>query len=250
MLFDDRFVIRDQTASRTVGGGHVIDPFASRHRRFRKDRHHVLQALDNSDPIVALNQALPLTPAGISEAEFAETRNLLDQSLSVIVDASGAKRVVDAAGDSRLLDQKSLAEMSEKVLEAVSGFHTEQPEAIGIDPEALYKLIGASGSLFEAALGELLKDQLVERAGVRLKTPGHAARLSDDDQALLEKILALVTPDMLKPPPKPSTNSQRWLARSRTSTTSADSTPRRFVIAPGSVVISRSTCWSISILRD
>jgi len=201
LLFNDRFVIRDQTASRTVGGGRVVDSFASRHRRFRKDRQGVLKALDTSDSIAALNAALSLTPSGISEAAFAQTRNLRDESLNQIVEASNATRIVDAAGETRLLDRESLASMRQKILAAITQHHEEQPESIGVDPEALYKLIGASGDLFEAALGELLKDQGIERAGVRLKVRGHAARLSEDDQALLDKILALVTPDMTKPPP-------------------------------------------------
>lgn len=201
LIFGDRFVLRDQGATRTVGGGHVVDPFASRHRSFRRGRTTVLKALDEPDVGRALDQVLNTASTGIDEMQFRQTRNLsLDEMQRVVAD-SGAARIDDASGVSKLVNRASLNSMTEKIHQALASFHEETPGAVGLEPEALHKLISASGSLFEAALGELLRTGRVVREGVRLKLPEHTVRLSDEEQQLLDKILTLVTSDMIKPPP-------------------------------------------------
>ncbi len=201
LLFGDRFVLRDQSASRTIGGGHVIDPFASRHRAFRRDRAGVLVGLDDPDPLTALDQALVKSPAGIDENLFRQARNLTSEKMQAIVEQSRAARVTDAAGEVKLVDRASLESMSGTILGALQQFHTEEPGATGLDPEGLYKMTAASGPLFDSALAELLNSGRVARDGVRLKLPDHEARLSEDEQKLLDSIQELVTADMIKPPP-------------------------------------------------
>lgn len=60
----DRFVIRDQSAQVTLGGGHVIDLFPPRRGRARADRLAVLNALDTPDHTSALTKTLALSDTG------------------------------------------------------------------------------------------------------------------------------------------------------------------------------------------
>ena len=53
-LHGDRFVLRDQSAQRTLAGGRVIDPFAPKRGRARPTRLAMLQAMKLSDPQLAL----------------------------------------------------------------------------------------------------------------------------------------------------------------------------------------------------
>src|SRR5215475_11599909 len=62
-LTGDRLVLRDATATRTIGGGVLIDPFPPRRGRRTPERLAQLQALDQADPIAAL-QALLAQPPG------------------------------------------------------------------------------------------------------------------------------------------------------------------------------------------
>ncbi len=62
----DRFVIRDQSAQTTLGGGRVIDLFPPRRGRARADRLTMLGALDTSDhktaPVSYTHLTLPTNP--------------------------------------------------------------------------------------------------------------------------------------------------------------------------------------------
>ena len=72
----DRFIIRDQSAQRTVGGGYVIDIFPPNRGRARQERVRMLEALNNEDDSIALEKALNLSPSGLDIELFSITRNL------------------------------------------------------------------------------------------------------------------------------------------------------------------------------
>jgi selenocysteine-specific elongation factor len=61
----DRFVVRDQAASRTIGGGTVLDPFPAS-GRMRERRDEVLAALSRDRAADALQELLVRSPRGVS----------------------------------------------------------------------------------------------------------------------------------------------------------------------------------------
>ena len=62
LVFGDQFVIRDASAERTIGGGHVIDPSARRRRRRTPACQAVRAALRLPDPAEALDSLLSVAP--------------------------------------------------------------------------------------------------------------------------------------------------------------------------------------------
>src|SRR3546814_5964839 len=50
-LARDRFILRDQSAQHTIGGGRIIDPFPPLRGARRPDRLAMLGALDEDDPV-------------------------------------------------------------------------------------------------------------------------------------------------------------------------------------------------------
>src|SRR3990172_7141842 len=61
-LHGDRFIIRDQSAARTIGGGSVVDPFAPATRRNSAVRRAQLAALEHAAPDAALARPPPRAP--------------------------------------------------------------------------------------------------------------------------------------------------------------------------------------------
>ena len=59
----DRFIIRDQSAQRTIGGGYVVDIFPPARGRARPERLAMLDALDTGDNEQALYGALVAAPS-------------------------------------------------------------------------------------------------------------------------------------------------------------------------------------------
>src|SRR5204863_6147627 len=58
----DRFILRDETARRTLGGGQIVNPFADRHRRSESDVVTRLEQLRGDDRAAAAAAYLALTP--------------------------------------------------------------------------------------------------------------------------------------------------------------------------------------------
>ena len=75
-LARDRLVLRDAAATRTIGGGVVIDPFPPRRGRRTPERLAQLAALDQPDPADALRALLALPPGWTDRAGYLRARNL------------------------------------------------------------------------------------------------------------------------------------------------------------------------------
>ena len=59
-LHGDRFILRDQSATRTIGGGVVLDPFVAEQRRSREAREADLTALEQATPQATLDALIKL----------------------------------------------------------------------------------------------------------------------------------------------------------------------------------------------
>ena len=69
-LNGDRFILRDQSARRTLGGGVVLDPFARAARRATAARRAELAALERGSPEAALAELLMGEPRGVDLVAF------------------------------------------------------------------------------------------------------------------------------------------------------------------------------------
>ena len=75
-VYGDRFILRDQSAQRTIGGGHIVDVFPPGRGRAKPARLSWLKAVDNPDPAIAMQEGLKVAPAGVELSTFAANRNL------------------------------------------------------------------------------------------------------------------------------------------------------------------------------
>ncbi len=94
-LTGDRLVLRDATATRTIGGGVVIDPFPPRRGRRTPERLAQLAALEQSDPAAALRNLLALPPGWTDRVGYCRARNLPPPQQSVVLDAAPAVAVAE-----------------------------------------------------------------------------------------------------------------------------------------------------------
>src|SRR5262249_54477038 len=94
----DRFILRDETARRTLGGGVVVNPFADRHRRAEPGLEERLAHLLGADASLAADAFLALTPEfAIEVATVAQALNLPEEEASgALVRVVGAIPIPDA----------------------------------------------------------------------------------------------------------------------------------------------------------
>jgi selenocysteine-specific elongation factor len=197
----DRFVIRDQSAQTTLGGGHVIDLFPPRRGRARADRLAILDALDTSDHKTALAQALELSQTGIPLDEFVATRNLATGEVADVLAANDA--VVAGDGSNQLaLSPEAWSARRDDFLTALDAFHAANPARLGPAAAQLRRTHKrfVPEPLFNALVAALVSDGTIASDGMLLHRPDHQAGLTGDDAAHWAVLLPLLEEDPGTPP--------------------------------------------------
>lgn len=200
----DRFVIRDETASRTLGGGVVLLAEAPRHRRSRGDVAPVLERLEHGEPAARLATLLEIADApALEPAEAAAALGIPVAELSGL--GSGDPRIV-ALGDAPAAPMLAAGVRVEawlaRIRAAVEDFQKAQPNLPGIDLEhlrgSLVPLLDAK--VFRLFVARLEADGTLVRRGNVVHTRGHTASLGGADDALAGRVRERIQAAGVMPP--------------------------------------------------
>ena len=200
-LHGDRFIMRDQSASRTIGGGIVIDPFAPATRRHTPSRRAQLAALAEADAATALAGLLAASPAGVDIAQFARAFNLTADHAAALLAQSGGS-VVDKEHHVALL-QSAVAALHERVLESLARFHRESPQSLGAEIEAQRGALAPAlaAPTFLAVLRGLADQRKIEISGSSMRLPQHVATANVADERMWQTIKPVLDTAGLNVPP-------------------------------------------------
>jgi len=197
----DRFIVRNAQASRTVGGGTVLDPAAPDRKRRSPARLAWLDAVEAFLSGQGLEPVLARAPFGLDEAALQRLAGRPAQALqapdgAVWLDArrGGAARTLILAAQ-----RDALGERIGAVLDA---FHQQSPDEPGLDAARLRRMALplAPEPLWQALLDELLAQGHAARNGPWLHRPGHAATLGEAEAALAARLLTLIHAGACDPP--------------------------------------------------
>ncbi|GIX05801.1 MAG: selenocysteine-specific translation factor [Candidatus Poribacteria bacterium] len=197
----ERFVLRDDSIRRTLGGGEVLDPFARRHRRFRAELVSELGALRSGVPEAETLRALlrrpwsRFLPGGLLPYYFPDRRDYAGLS-----EKAGALQL-----GGWLLLSEELDRLRRVVVEALEAMHHREPLTLGPAPEELRHRAAPEvpAALFSAFLDRLREEGalVLDRGAVRL--PGHQVRFEGEDAALRDAIVQrLRASGMASPSPR------------------------------------------------
>ncbi len=201
-LHGDRFIVRDQSALRTLGGGAVADAFAPPTRRRRTQRLATLAALDQPTPAQALGAALALQPnTGVDARAFATQHNLTEAERQALWAAVPHRSLGE--GEQLLLFAPGQIEGYAAALTSHLGaFHRKKPDSPGMTQEQLQRAVRDKpvSSLFAPLLRQLVKDGVLKRTGAHLALPGHDASLQGADKILWERLKPMLDEGGIHPP--------------------------------------------------
>ncbi|MBP7001764.1 selenocysteine-specific translation elongation factor [Amaricoccus sp.] len=179
----DRFILRDVSARRTLGGGRLLDlrPPA-RHRR-APERLALLAAAAEPDPARALAALLALAPVEI--AAFVRDRALAPAEAEAALAACDPVALAGLA-----VGRAEHGALRAQTAEALAAFHEENPELQGLGRERLRLALRPrlSRGPFLAFLHAEAEAGRIALDGAFVRLPGHEARLSAEDAALWEAI--------------------------------------------------------------
>ncbi len=189
-LRGDRFILRDQSALRTLGGGSVIDPFPPETRRRRDQRLAALAALERPTPAEALAASLALEPStGIDANAFATSWNLEPADWQAVLAAVPHRVVADGARE-LLFSPVQLERYGAAVVGHLGAHHSRKPDSPGLTQEQLQRAIRdkPAGALFPRLLEQLLRAGTLKRSGPNLSLAGHTVALQGAEKQLWERL--------------------------------------------------------------
>ncbi len=169
----DRIVLRDASASRTLAGGIVLDPFAPVRYRRTQQRLAELQALQGRTAAERLHALLEVVPQGVDLRRFNAAQ------------ARRAKAEKDWA-----LGEGFAAVAYERVLSVLTEFHQRQPDEFGPDATRLRRMAlpRLADQLWRTLLADLRAAGRITVRGAFVHLPEHGVRLSAREERLAQKV--------------------------------------------------------------
>jgi selenocysteine-specific elongation factor len=196
----DRCILRDASARRTLAGGRVLDAQPPARGRRTAQRLETLSAWEEADPRAMLPALLAVSPHGVDLSGFAANANLtsgeldeLRQSL-VVRCIEGARPVAFAP--------EHWTRLCLTIIEILRKEHEEVPDSLGLNAEQLRLRTAPrlERAAFAEVLAELLEAGQCAREGSWWHLPGHEITLTEQDEALWQRIAPLLLAQAFQPP--------------------------------------------------
>ena len=200
----DHFILRNETATRTIGGGVILQPFADRHKQNEPRLSENLLALESGELPERLHALLSLL------REFASSPELAGQALDTTVDkirlaARGHPGVValpDAARAEVLTTTTKWNELAARIGEALAVYLRAHPNEPGMEIEALRSRLRVSvpPRLFRPIVDRLEREGALVREDAVVRTPSHRVSLGGHERDLAGRVLAAIDGGGFAPP--------------------------------------------------
>src|SRR5579885_2440754 len=201
-LAGDRFVIRDETNRRTLGGGVVLNPLGRRNRKPAEQYRAHLAALagaagaDAIEALLNLQDSFALPAARIAIG--------LNQPPADVARALTDPRFVKLSlGDVEGYTTRQKWEQLKRFLAAaLAAHHQAQPLAPGLEMEALRARIPSEigARAFKAIVDRIARETDIVREDNSVRLRSHQVRLAGDDGMMAERICAQLAQAGFHPP--------------------------------------------------
>ncbi len=201
-LAGDRFVIRDETSRRTLGGGVVLNPLGRRNRRpseLYRQRLTMLTGTVGSDAIEALLNLQDTFAMSASRIAI-----VLNQPIDAIDAALSDPRFVKLSlGDVEGYTTREKWEQCKQfVTGALTAHHQAQPLAPGLEMEMLRTRLPyeVGARAFKALIDRIGRETGVVREDSMVRLRDHQVRIAGDDNLLAERVAAELARAGFQPP--------------------------------------------------
>jgi selenocysteine-specific elongation factor len=197
----DRFIVRNAQASRTVGGGRVLDPFGPSRRRRTPERRAWLDALRVWLDEGRIDALIAEAPRGLALATLTQLTGQAADTLALPANA------VTIAAQGRTEEAVVLARdhwtrLAARIVEVLGDFHARSPDEQGPDASRLRRMAAplVSDTVWRAAVDALVDEGRIARSGPWLHLPSHAVTLDAQEEALAARLMPLIALGRYDPP--------------------------------------------------
>ena len=205
LVKEDRYVIRSYSPVRTIGGGQILNPIPTKHKRFRTDISEALNALAEMPPEDVIG--FHARQAGFRGTEHNELRlvtNLPDKKLDTAISALLSRRDLIMIDRERRLyvHADTYAYLRQMVLDQLAAYHAKNPLKAGMPREELRSKFPTAihPKLPPQVLNQMLKGQELSAEEDTIRLASHKVSLAGDQSLLKEKILKAYVRGGITPP--------------------------------------------------
>ena len=204
-VLGDRFVLRSYSPQRTIGGGMILDAFATRHRArdFATVRERLTKLVEGAPEQKLAAFVANAGERGLSRADLMARTAWRDEVVQSVIDAArAAGSVVEIGG--QLLSAVVLEQLKRTVAGEVAEHHRTEPLSRGLALEVLRgrHFAHVPAELFRAVLAEVEQSGAIVVEKDIARKPEHTRAVSGADAALRDRLetvyreAALAAPSM------------------------------------------------------
>jgi selenocysteine-specific elongation factor len=197
----DRVILRDKSASRTLGGGRVIDPMAPKRQISSVARLAQLRAMAHDNIEDALAGQLNGGDGLIEVARLMRAWNVYEEDIEKLSQALNAKLIgpVDARA---LISDEQWDNLCRSLVQAVDAYHVAHTSVVGIGLPELHRCVGygLTAPQFRSIIKAVEDLGILKRIGGHITSPGFQVSLSDEEAALWQRLIPLLATQDAAPP--------------------------------------------------
>ena len=199
-LCGDGFILRDQSATRTIAGGRVLDPHGPARGRAKPERLAAIAAMEERTAADALRKLLDQQALGVDLPAFIAGWNLNGGEQAALWDAV---EIVRAGEDLETgYAPAHWTEIRDGITAALRAWHENAPEKPGPSADGLRRETGIRmpAKRFTPIIETLVADGTIVNRGASYFLPGFEPQLSSKDEALWKRIKPILEDGHTRPP--------------------------------------------------
>lgn len=197
----DRYIARNAQATRTVGGGRVLDANAPDRKRRAPARMRWLQGVSRMLDGGGIHPLLEQAALGLDEAVL---QRLTGKPARDLTAPSGARWIEPSTpqGERTLMLATHWEALRTCVEQALAAFHQGAPDEPGPDGSRLRRMAlpTAPQALWQRLLDDLQRHGRIARNGPWLHLPDHTAALAEAEAQLADRLLPPILAGTYDPP--------------------------------------------------
>ncbi|MGD9079909.1 MAG: selenocysteine-specific translation elongation factor [Desulfobacterales bacterium] len=205
LVKDDRFVIRSYSPISTIGGGKVLNPIPSKHKRFKPDIVEGLKELGNQAPEDIISFHVKASGyQGVSFTHLKMMTNLPDKQLeNALQGLLSQKILIQIDKENRIyIHNICFEKLKSDTQRQLADYHEANPLKPGKPKEELKSKFPPllTSKLFNLTLNQMIKDKEIAQEENIIRLASHAVSLGGKQADVLDKILKTYLSAGLEPP--------------------------------------------------
>jgi selenocysteine-specific elongation factor len=201
---NDRFVIRYYSPVSTIGGGFIIDPAASRQKRFNEKVLNEMAMKEEGSLYDVVLHELETNPLQIINVKVlaqktSSTEELIKPEVEQLLDD---EKIIDISGHGGYLSHYGIDLINEQIQNTLVKYHESYPMRPGYPREdirsRLFKALNAKE--FNQIIKYLSEQKKIAVNNNYLLLPGHTPQPGKQEQAVIEELLENMYKQPFNPP--------------------------------------------------